>query len=58
MPQINDALFLLRSLLRLKGDEPEEWISLVCRGHRSSRIRGAPGDIDTLRNSILFATRR
>ena len=28
MPQFHDALFRLRSLLRLKGDEPEEWISL------------------------------
>jgi len=31
MPQIHDALFLLRSLLRLKGGEPEEWISLEPR---------------------------
>jgi hypothetical protein len=31
MPQIDDALFLLRSLLRLKGSELEEWISLEPR---------------------------
>ena len=27
MPQSHHALFPLRSLLRLKGGEPEEWIS-------------------------------
>jgi hypothetical protein len=31
MPQIHNALFLLRSLLRLKGGDPEEWISLEPR---------------------------
>ena len=31
MPQIHNALFLLRSLLRLKGGKPEEWISLTPR---------------------------
>ena len=31
MPQIHDVLFPLRSLLRLKGGEPEEWISLEPR---------------------------
>ena len=31
MPQIHNALFLLPSLLRLKGGEPEEWISLEPR---------------------------
>jgi hypothetical protein len=31
VPQIDDALFPLRTLLRLKGGEPEEWISLEPR---------------------------
>ena len=31
MPQIDDALFPLHSLLLLKGSEPEEWISLEPR---------------------------
>ena len=31
MPKIHDALFLLRSLLRLNQGEPEEWLSLEPR---------------------------
>jgi hypothetical protein len=31
VPQIHDALFSLRSLLRLKGGDREEWISLEPR---------------------------